>query len=891
MIPILFPKDEVTFTSNGLGRLFPISCEVVEERNGKYEAEIEISDDQKHYADLGLEKILLLKVSDGTMQPFRIYKIEKSLNDTIVINACHISYDLSMIPVAPFNANSTAEALAKVKQYSLVPNIFTFDTDIVSSAPYSIHTPLSARACLGGTEGSILDKYHGEYKFNRFNVYLYNSRGANNGVQIRYGKNLTDIDNEDTCEDTIDGLLPYWTDGELSVMGGILRVNTGNKIVVEDVSDAITVDEGQQPTVAQVESAGRSRLRDKITGYEQTIKVSWYEDKSISDVQLCDTVNVIYEPYGIDVDMKVTKTVWNVLEERYEEIELGEYKSFVKTLSQMSTDISNLQYNDGQIFIRLERTEDGIEAEVRRAMGAEGNLSNQITITAEETKSVIASSVKEWDTSGYTINLYGYDVPTVDKPKADEHTGEYYFNQSTGVIYYCNGVSWNYYAQCEKMSSVYESEIHQSAKDITQTVAGTFNQYELPFDESYLQSGETILARDKGEPNITTYNPDNYRGYCYLDLFSGKVYRSTYNYGKYVWTYIQTLPNISATYGIGNPNTESVDPFPSGTRYVDQTSGYLWISDGSSWSFDYTFSPTYPNPLEKTTTDVKAELSTRIEMDDDKRIVSLITGSADKIHFNANNLFTVTAPNFSVDDSGLVTANNIDLQGVTNFKDANNNDLGYIGTSVLGGGGYGIGLRNASDNTGIAFANYGDGYLWFKSNNNTMVLASSLFRPATDGGIDLGSSSYHWDWLACNHISCVNPPWSTSDKRLKNVKGYIDSVKDFYMALKPIEYTFKEGVAYEDTEKMHYGLIAQDVLKEYEKCYNTDKQGIVKREEVLEDSTKELLGEDYKYSINYDELHAFHIKMIQSLVEEVKALKDENSVLSAKIAEIERRIK
>lgn len=899
MRPIIYDKNEMQFDNHGKGHLKPIECVVTEERNGSYEAECEITEKDKHYNDVELGALLGLKVSNGTTQLFRIYKIEKQLEDSIRLYAAHISYDLSYIPVSPIqNALGIRDVFAKWKSQSLVSNPFTLDTDIVSDKAYSMNYPLSARSYLGGTEGSFLDKWHGEYEFDNYDVYLYESRGRNNGVTIQYGKNLTDLEQEDTIEDTADGLLPYWTDGKSYVMGSILRKSNGDKIITVDVTSDFTEEEPQEgeeesqmPTAAEVTEAGRKRLGDLITAEQTSIKVKWYENHEISEVQLCDTVNVVYAPYNINVEMKVTETEWNVLEERYESIILGEYKSFVKTIGSISEDINNLHYNNNQIVIRLERTEDGIEAEVTRAETAETRLSNQITMTAEETKSTIAASVKEWNTSGYTINLYGYDVPTADNPKADEHTGEYYFNQSTGVIYYSNGVAWSFYAQCERMSSVYESEIHQSAKDITQTVAGTFNQYELPFDESYLQSGETITARDKGEPNITTYNPDNYRGYCYLDLFSGKVYRSTYNYGKYVWTYIQTLPNINVTYGIGSPNTESVDPFPSGTRYVDQASGNLYISDGSSWSLDYTYSPTYPNPLEKTTTDVKAELSTRIEIDDDRRIVSLITGSADKIHFNANNLFTVTAPNFSVDDSGLVTANNIDLQGVTNFKDANNNDLGYIGTSVLGGGGYGIGLRNASDNTGIAFANYGDGYLWFKSNNNTMVLASSLFRPATDGGIDLGSSNYHWDWVVCNHISCVNPPWSTSDKRLKNVKGYIDSVKNFYMALKPIEYTFKEGVAYEDTEKMHYGLIAQDVLKEYEKCYNTDKQGIVKREEVLEDSTKELLGEDYKYSINYDELHAFHIKMIQSLVEEVQALKDENNRLSAKIDEIERRIK
>ena len=46
MIPILFDSDEENFTSNGIGRLSDaISCVVLEERNGRYELEMEYPSD------------------------------------------------------------------------------------------------------------------------------------------------------------------------------------------------------------------------------------------------------------------------------------------------------------------------------------------------------------------------------------------------------------------------------------------------------------------------------------------------------------------------------------------------------------------------------------------------------------------------------------------------------------------------------------------------------------------------------------------------------------------------------------------------------------------------------------------------------------------------------
>ena len=44
----------------------------------------------------------------------------------------------------------------------------------------------------------------------------------------------------------------------------------------------------------------------------------------LENVKLCDTVNVIYPELGVAAKAKVVKTVWNVLLDRYDSIELGQ---------------------------------------------------------------------------------------------------------------------------------------------------------------------------------------------------------------------------------------------------------------------------------------------------------------------------------------------------------------------------------------------------------------------------------------------------------------------------------------------------------------------------------------------------------------------------------------
>lgn len=114
MIPVLFPSDATTFTTQGLGALTDaISCTVTEERNGVYELEMQYPANGIHAKDISTRSIITAIPSPyRDPQPFRVYQIDTPIDGVVTIYAQHISYDLSGIPVNPFSANSTALALA-----------------------------------------------------------------------------------------------------------------------------------------------------------------------------------------------------------------------------------------------------------------------------------------------------------------------------------------------------------------------------------------------------------------------------------------------------------------------------------------------------------------------------------------------------------------------------------------------------------------------------------------------------------------------------------------------------------------------------------------------------------------------------------------------------------
>lgn len=355
MIPILYSPTESNFTTNGLGGLADcISCEVTEERNGAYTMEIVYPIDGLHFSDITHSSIIKAIPSDGaTEQLFRVYKISKPLNGKVTIEAEHISYQLSFIPVSPFTASNCAGALSGLVSHSMETNPFTVWTDKETSATYKQTLPASFRSQLGGVQGSILDVYGGEYEFDNYTVKLHASRGADNGVTLRYGKNITDIKQEENIENTITGICPYWTDSDGNTVTGDIQYAEGadnfpyKRTVVMDFSG----DYENQPTKAELEAHARSYISSNRVGVPRiSIDVSFIalwqteEYKNIANlerVKLCDTVTVEFEKLGISAKAKVVETVYDVLKERYTSIEIGESRTdLASTLSEMQSAVN-----------------------------------------------------------------------------------------------------------------------------------------------------------------------------------------------------------------------------------------------------------------------------------------------------------------------------------------------------------------------------------------------------------------------------------------------------------------------------------------------------------------------------------------------------------------------
>lgn len=353
MKPRLFDKSATTTNTNGLGTLDFISCKITEERNGMFELEAEISEKVLHASQLEMDSIILAQVPDQTdLQQFRVYKITKPINGIQTIFAQHISYRLSLIPTMPFqivgDTTACAQSLAGLKSHAVESCPFNFSTDVTTVASFGFQKPISIRNALGGVKGSILDRFGGEYLWNNYTVNLKKNRGRTpeqKNVTLRYGKNITDLNQEENISNTVTGVVPFWlnTDGTILVTLPEYKVESQyadrypyKRTVPLDLSQ----DFDSEPTYAELRTAAQAYVNQSGLGVpEVSIKVSFISlDKDtqtqLQKVKLCDVIGVEFEKLQISTTAKVVKYVYDVLNEKYISIEVGTIRpSLAQTIS------------------------------------------------------------------------------------------------------------------------------------------------------------------------------------------------------------------------------------------------------------------------------------------------------------------------------------------------------------------------------------------------------------------------------------------------------------------------------------------------------------------------------------------------------------------------------
>lgn len=494
MIPRLYRADETAFTKHGYGTLSAtISCTVTEERNGTYELKMTYPIDGRHYTDIALQRIVLAKPNfTDDPQPFRIYKITKPLNGVVTIYGQHISYDLSGVIIQSGTAGNAAAAALLLQDAA--PG-WTITTDKSVTAVWKVSEPSSIRSWFCGKAGSLLDVYGpGEWHFDKFTCSFLAARGSNRGVSVRYAKNLTELSQEINCSNLAKYVLGFYKDMDGNVVCGTMQ-DTGcllsDKKIVIDFSSDFT----ETPTQAALNTRTQQYIAaNNLTVPTDNIKLDFVQLGTLTDrVDLCDTITVYYEALGVSTTAKCIKTVWDVLLERYTEIEVGDSKNNLedtilkveKTASEASSKSVSLMQaaidhatslitgNLGGHIVLHDSNGDGSPDEILIMDTADINT---------------AVKVWRWNSAGLGYSSTGYDGNYGLTMTMDGQIVADYVN--TGVIR-GNGVEVNLNAGTIKANSL-DILVNGTETDVLDAISGTVQDnigvnlspfFSQPFDD------------------------------------------------------------------------------------------------------------------------------------------------------------------------------------------------------------------------------------------------------------------------------------------------------------------------------------------------------------------------------------------------------------------------
>ena len=822
MIPYLFsPSLDQDFSTNGIGRLYEATeCTCSNEINGQYELKLSYPRSGKYFKDIQRNSIIKAKVSDtGDDQLFEVYKITKSIKNTVSISAKHISYDLSDNLLFPFKAYNTSEAMSAINNTNNLEgdtyNKFRISCNFSNDGLMNIESPVTLRSAIIGDSNSFVSIYGGELYADNFNLAIKDNIGSDKGVTLRYGRNITDLSQDISIENAVTAFLPYWLGtktleddrGHPKTIPWIIKGSKyyspnhdkfpREKVQAIDVTSYIVINSRDKQYQSQTE--------------EEKKEEAWTnKNKVVINSDQKDTSNV----FPSEADVNKALEFYMKDKERINELKFG--------VPEISTTIS---------FVKLRDTEEYKDVAALETV----DLGDIITVIFPELDISAKAEVKSVD---YNVLKERYNSITLGEFKktftsilrneqAQNWEGDW--NQYTELI----KLDGTYYSRFEKTAEAIEMEVGDRKKD-GELIRSTFNMRCDAIEMKVLNDEKQTDARftmtdNKIETEVNNrISGDNSVLKQTSDMISTKVDNATYS--SFVK---QTSDAIQTKVTAGDVGT-----------MIKQTANDVVIKglNDKGWYF-----------------------SRQYFGSSDCGIVMKSTGDVA----------------FAVGMSGYVIGNNTYESGAnaTIWHD------GHISCTSL--------AINRVDISTI-----------IKNAIPEIPSSYSISVNDTDGGsintgLSKGTHYYHIVYRITggstakfDYASHDAYFTSASDRRVKKNIEYLNqnnNLIEFYIDLKPISFDYKERDMYRNNFRgHHYGLIAQDVLE------NENNHGLSNENYLVEicqasDNEKKYTG-DYLYYVNYEELHALHIMMIQKQEKQISKLENKVSNLEGEIAILKQQL-
>jgi phage minor structural protein len=370
----VFEATDKSFTTNGDIVVLPTKAKVTKKDNGDYYLDFEAS---TKYADhLTSGKIIVADTPQGA-QAFRISDVTKK-STKVSLKAWHVFYDSKNYLIADsYVVDMTANsALDHLNEATEPKSEFVTISDV-----QTIDSFRCVRKSLYEAIQTVIERWGGHLVRDNFHIELRQSIGADNGVTVRYRKNLKELTCKYDWSSFVTKLLPVGKDGILlndQDPSASIYVESEQKWDIPFTKTAsFSQSSIEKDDYGNDETAYRKALVDDLRRQAQDYvnancvpKVNYTLKANLERVtDIGDTVEVIDERLGVHILTSVIGFTYDCILGKYTEIEFG---NFQKTLSGLAGSLQSSAQSAAQSTVNnaIQGVADTVTQSITQSMGA-----------------------------------------------------------------------------------------------------------------------------------------------------------------------------------------------------------------------------------------------------------------------------------------------------------------------------------------------------------------------------------------------------------------------------------------------------------------------------------------------------------------------------------------
>ena len=374
----LFGITDRDFTSNGDRIIHAIRAKVTKQDNGEFYLDLET--DLSYVNDLTEGRIIVAPTPQGD-QPFRVSNVQKTKNK-LTTKALHVFFDSRNYLIADSYVVEKAcnDALDHLNAATEPESPFLTISDITTVSSFRC-----VRKSLYEAIQTVLEpeRWGGHLDIDGWTIGIRNEIGKDNGVEIRYAKNLKDITVDENWDNVVTQLMPVGKDGLLLPEKYVTSTTQydlpytktvsfdQNEIVQDDFKNEngdLDEEAYEQALINDLRQQAQAYLNDNsVPQVNYTLKANVEKLTNIGD-----TVEVIDERLGLTLQTNVISYVYDCILGKYVELEFGNFKKTVSNLISNITAQTQQIVQEGNEEVRVILGEELTEA-TNKIWGALGN--------------------------------------------------------------------------------------------------------------------------------------------------------------------------------------------------------------------------------------------------------------------------------------------------------------------------------------------------------------------------------------------------------------------------------------------------------------------------------------------------------------------------------------